>query len=243
MPRLAKAYIALVLSAGTIVLLYAASTWSPANLAQFTIYLGLAALASVLKVRIPRLESTISPNFVFLLSGIAALPLSQLVVISLVAALVQSLWASAKRPRLVQVGFSAAALILSSGLAYVFSHFIARATTGASPVVCIILAGSFYFPINSLLVSIVIGLVEDKPLKQVCRNCYEWVFPYFLGGIAFVGLVCGVYAPSAAWKGAIVLLPAVVLAYVYFLNRAARAATTELAPRTCEEEDLVELHS
>lgn len=74
-----------------------------------------------------------------------------------------------------------------------------------------ILGGSVYFPLNSALVSIVIGLVEGQPLKQVFRRCYVWVFPYFMLGIAFAGLVSGVYAPSAVWKGALVLLPTMVL--------------------------------
>src|SRR5690348_18471266 len=118
MPSLAKAYIALVIAAGTLLLLLAAGSWSSGNLRQFAIYLGLAAVASALKVRIPGMESTMSPNFVFLLLGMAVLPFSQVVAITLTASLVQSLWASVKRSRLVQVVFSATALILSSGLAY-----------------------------------------------------------------------------------------------------------------------------
>jgi hypothetical protein len=107
MPRNAKAYITLVVASGAMVLLLAAASWSSANLRQFAVHLGLAVLASALKVRIPGLESTLSPNFVFLLLGILALPLSQVVAVSLTAGLVQSLWASAKRARLVQVAFSA----------------------------------------------------------------------------------------------------------------------------------------
>jgi hypothetical protein len=237
-----KAYIALVIASGTLLLLLAAGSWSSANLRQFAIYLGLAALASALKVRIPGMESTISPNFVFLLLGIVALPFSEVVAISLTAALIQSLWASAKRPRLVQVAFSAATLILSSSLAYKFSHLVLTGNGAESPVVCVILAGSVYFPLNSGLVSVVIGLVEGQPLKQVCLRCYQWAFPYFIGGIAFAGLVSGAYAPSALWKGALVLLPAVVLAYLYFLNRSAHTAAPAMAVSS-EEEYAVEVHS
>src|SRR5215467_7756078 len=114
MPRVAKAYIALVVASGTTVLLFAAGSWSSANLRQFVIYLGLAALASTFKIRIPGMECTMSPNFVFLLLGMATCTFSELVAISLTAALVQSLWASAKSPRFVQVAFSGAALVLSS---------------------------------------------------------------------------------------------------------------------------------
>ncbi|HKD50269.1 MAG TPA: hypothetical protein VKB90_05705, partial [Candidatus Acidoferrum sp.] len=90
MSKIAKSYIALVIASGMALLLLAAGSWSSANLKQFALYLGLAALASALKVRIPGMESTVSPNFVFLLLGMVALPFSQVAVISLVAALVQS---------------------------------------------------------------------------------------------------------------------------------------------------------
>src|SRR5215469_2277110 len=185
MSKIAKSYIALVIASGMALLLLAAGSWSSANLQQFALYLGLAALASALKVRIPGIESTMSPNFVFLLMGMVALPFSQVVVISLAAALVQSLWASAKRPRLVQVAFSAATLVVSSALAYKFAHLVLAGSATDSIVVCVILAGSIYFPVNSGLVSMVIGLAEGQPFKHVCMRCYQWAFPYFMGGIAF----------------------------------------------------------
>jgi len=237
MPRKTKAYIALVIASGALLLLLAAGSWSSANLKQFVIFLGLAALASALKVHIPGMESTISPNFALLLLGMVALPFSQVAAVSLAAALVQSLWASAKRPRLVQVAFSAATLLVSSSLAYKFSHLILAGSGTESPVVCVILAGSIYFPLNSALVSIVIGLVEGQPLKQVCQRCYEWVFPYFMVGIAFAGLLSGVYTPSAVWEAALMLLPTMVLTYVYFLNRSARALPAMLLPSSSEDDE------
>ena len=243
MPSKAKAYIALVIAAGALLLLFAAGSWYSANLRQFFIYLGLAALASALKVRIPGMEGTISPNFVFLLLGMVALPFSQVVTISLIAALVQSLWACAKRPRLVQVAFSAAALILSSSVAYTFCHIVHSVSGTESSVVCLILAGTMYFPLNSLLVSIVIGLVEGQPLTQVYERCYEWAFPYFMVGIAFAGLVSGVYTPPTVWKGALVLLPTMVFTYVYFLNRSVRALPGMTLPSSIEEEYPVQVHS
>ena len=222
MPKTAKTYIALVIASGAAVLLLAAGAWPSANLKQFVVYLGLAALASTLKVRIPGLEGTISPNFVFLLLGMTACSFSEVVVMSLTAALVQSLWA-AKRPRLVQVAFSAATLMVSSAVAYKLSHLLVLSGNGGeSSVPFVLLAGSVYFPLNSALVSIVIGLVNGNPLRQVTQHCYSWVFRHFMGGIIFAGLISGAYSPAMAWKGALVLLPAVILAFSYYRNRAGR---------------------
>jgi hypothetical protein len=147
------------------------------------------------------------------------------VAISVVAALVQSLWAAAKRPRLVQVAFSSATLVLSSAVAYKFSHLLLAVSSGESSVPFVLLAGSVYFPLNSALVSVVIGLVDGQPLGQVLQRCYEWVFRHFMGGLIFAGLISGAYSPSSAWKGALVLLPAVVLAFFYYRHREGRAGT------------------
>src|SRR5689334_5978379 len=140
MSKTAKAYIALVIASGTLLSLLAAGSWSSVNLRQFAIYMGLAALASAMKVRIPGMESTMSANFVFLLLGMAVRPFWRVIAITLTASLVQSLWASSKRPRLVQVVFSAAALILSSGIAYKFAHLVLVGNAAESPVVFVILA-------------------------------------------------------------------------------------------------------
>jgi len=240
--RTAKAYVALVIVSGTLTLLLAAGSWSSANMRQFVIYLGLAAIASALKVHIPGMEGTISPNFVFLLLGMVALPFSQVAVISLIAALVQSLWTNPRHIRLVQVTFAAATLVVSSSIAFAFSHFL-TGKGAASPVVCVILAGSIYLPVNAVLVAVVIGLVEGQAIKRVCQRCFEWVFPYFMVGIAFAGLVSGAYARSDLWKGALVLLPTMVLTYVYFLNRAHRALPAMMLPSSTEEEYAAEVHS
>jgi hypothetical protein len=234
-PGKAKAYITLVIASGSLILLFAAGSWSSTNLKPFALYLGLAALASTLKVRIPGIESTISPNFLFLLLAICVCQFSEVVAISLVAALVQSLSPGAKRARLVQVAFSAAALVLSSAAAYMLSRVFLSETGWESSVGRVILAGCVYFPLNSILVSVVIGLVAEQPLKRIWSHCYEWVFPYFMGGIAFAGLVSGAYVHSSAWKGAFALIPAAALAHVYFLQRPARQVMADASPRDAQE--------
>lgn len=241
MPKNAKAYIALVIASGTTLLLLAAGSWSSASLRQFAIYLGLAALASTLKVRVPGLEGTMSPNFVFVLLGIVTRSFSEVVAISLTAALVQTLWASSKRPRLIQAAFNAAALIVSAGAAYEFARAAVPADGAQTAVAAVVLAGTLYFSLNSAFVSTVIALVEARPLKQVGRKCYEQVFPYFMGGILFAGLLSGAYTRSAAWRSALALVPVVLLGYIYFSWRvspvAPAIALTDPSKDAAVEED------
>ncbi len=242
MPRTAKIYISLVICAGATVVLIAAATWVSASVPQFLMLLGFAAAASTFKLRIPGLESTMSPNFVFLLLAMLCCSFSEVVAIAMVAAVVQSLW-GAKRARLIQVAFSAAALVLSASVAYQAAHFLLGLSASISPVVFAVLAGSIYLPLNTGLVSCVIGLVEGRSVVQVARNCYECVFPYFMGGIIFAGLVSGAFSRSTVWQGASVLFPVTVLGYLYSASRipvvAAATFRSAAVPAHVEEEELV----
>jgi hypothetical protein len=106
-----------------------------------------------------------SPNFVFLVLGMTIFSFSELTVIAFTAALVQSLW-RAKRPRLVQVTFSAAALVLSAILARQSAYLWLGHDALNSLAPFVILAGTLYFCFNTALVSGVIGPVEGKPFEQ-----------------------------------------------------------------------------
>ena len=219
LPKRAKLYIALVLAAGLAILLLAAESWSSPDATQFAIYLALAGLASTLKIRIPGIESTITPNFLFVILAINGCRFSEVVTISLLAAVIQSVWASAKRPRLVQVAFSAAVLVVSAAAAYQFSHLLLKGSALESASSVVLLAGCIYFPLNSALVAVVVGLASGKSLREIWSHSDSWTFPYFMGGIAFAALVTSGFNQSSSWKGALVLIPAVILAHLYFRNR------------------------
>lgn len=240
MPRIAKAYIALIIGSGAMVLFLAAGSWSTISLRQFAIFLGLAAISSAMKIRIPGIEGTMSPNFVFVVLSMAVCGFSEVVAITLCAAMVQSLW-TAKQLRLVQVAFSAAALVLSATLARQFAFLLFGPNAINSPVALVIFAGCVYLSLNTAFVSAVIGLVEGKPVAQVASICYESVLPYFMGGILFAGLVCGSFSRSTLWNGAMALLPVVILGYVYALNRKTLITLTLPQGTLVEDEELVEV--
>jgi hypothetical protein len=239
MPRTAKVYIALILVSGAALLLVAAGSWSPASLWQYLALLCFTAAASTLKIRIPGVESTVSPNFLFLLLAMLSCSFSEVIAITLTAALVQSIW-GAKRLRLIQVAFSAAALVLSAAAAYECAHRLLGVDALHSPVAFVILAGSLYLSLDTALVSAVIGLAEGRPPVQVARACCECVFPYFISGIALAGLISSTFPRATVWNGAIALFPIVVLGYLYLQNRTRSAAPARIQPASKEEEELVE---
>ena len=82
-------------------------------------------------------------------------------------------------------------------------------------------------PANTVLVSIVMGLAERHPLKQICGQCYQAVFPYFILGIVFTALIEGALPKTMVWQRPLLVAPAMVLVYAYFLLRANRGARGE----------------
>jgi len=198
--------------------------------------LGFAGVSSTLKIRIPGLESTMSPNFIFLLLAMLCCSFSEVVAIALVAALVQSLWA-AKRPRPIQVAFSAAALVLSATVAFQSARLLLGSGSSISPLAFAIVAGTLYLPLNTAVISAVIGLVEGRPSFEVARICYECVFPYFMGGLLFAGMVSGTFSRSTIWQGAAVLFPVAVLGYLYLSTRTPTLTPAQFPSANLPRED------
>jgi len=88
---------------------------------------------------------------------------------------------------------------------------------------------------NTALVSLVVGLTERQPIKQVCQHCYEWFFPYFAFGIVVMGLMSGSFSTITAWRSSLQVAPAMVLAYLYFLGRSKKQAESRAASKEMEE--------
>src|SRR5580658_4773759 len=120
LPVGAKAFIGLVIAAGMASLLQAAIHQSSKNIAEFICYLGIAILASRLRVTLPSITGTLSVNFLFILVGIAELSYSEAMTLGAVSMLAQTLYPN--RPNAIQLTFNVCAGALSTALAYVVYH-------------------------------------------------------------------------------------------------------------------------
>src|SRR5579864_1767919 len=206
MPSLAKAYIATIAAVATALLSAVAYQWNPRNLGQFVLFFALAMVASAMKVRLPGLKTTISISFVFILVGIALFSFGETVLIGLGGALVQSLWKSQTRPKPVQVLFNAACLTVCTAAAFAASHYVLALLSLYSLPAMMVLGAAVYVALNTGLVSLVISLVEQRPLRELWSTCYEWTFPYFLLGAAVAGLA-SLAGRSTTWGAALLVLP------------------------------------
>src|SRR6266581_5605296 len=235
MPSLAKAYIAIIGAVATTVLTVVAARWNPENLDRFFLFFALAMVGSAMKIRLPGFKTTISTNFVFILIGIALFSFGETVLISLGGALVQSLWNTQTRPKLVQVLFNAACLTVCTAAAFWASHG-ALAMLGLNSLAAMMVVGAcVYVVLNTGLVSLVISLAEERPLKQVWLSCYEWTFPYFLVGAAVAGLASAA-RQGTNWGVTLLVVPAMYFVYIYYRMHITRPVLEDISNTSQENE-------
>jgi hypothetical protein len=215
LPRAARMYIAAVVMAGVIPLAASALDWQSQNPTRFISYLGLAAVASTLKIRLPYTRGTLSPAFVMVLAAIAQLGLAETVVMAAVTGVVQVLWRSAVRPTLAQVLFSPASLSLSATLAYSLCRVALEPWLGHSVVGVLVVSALVMYGSNTLMVAMVLALVERKPLSTVWQLCYFWSLPYYLVGAAAAGIMAATNQ-TADWPPSLLVLPVMGLVYVSY---------------------------
>jgi hypothetical protein len=184
MSEAAKAFISSIVATGVGISALALSHWDSQDWVRFSVFLTLCAGAALLKGRIPGLTGTYSPLFFFLLLGSHALSFSELVVIGGLAAIVQCTFNLRQYPCLSQIEFNAANTIISTALAFAFINRYVPGLTDLPLVILLILGASVYYLVNTGLVSIVLALVESKPLASVWRRwCLASLLFYIVGAL------------------------------------------------------------
>ncbi len=238
MPSLAKAYIAMIAVAATAVLAMLATQWNPENLAHFILFFAVAMVASAMNIRLPGFKTTISTNFVFILIGLALFSFGETVLVGLGGALVQSLWKTQSRPKLVQVLFNGACLTVCTAAAFWASHGVLAMLVLHSMAAMMVLGACVYVVLNTGLVSLVISLAEARTLKEVWPSCYEWTFPYFLVGAAVAGLASAA-GHATHWGVTLLVVPVMFFVYVYYRMHIIRAVLENISSVSRENEVLL----
>ena len=207
-----KLFVGSTVSLGIAVLCLALRHWQSADLARFACYLAVAVLASGLKVQLPGIDGTMSVNFLFILLGVMELSLSETLVIGCTATVVQSLWQARNRPDPIKVLFNVFGMMANAtALSYTSYHWLEPKMGNNKPML-LMLAALVFFLANTLPISVVIGLTENKTSRKVWSECYFWSFPYYLVGAAVVGLV-GIVNRRAGWQTSLLVLPVIYWVY------------------------------
>jgi diguanylate cyclase (GGDEF)-like protein/putative nucleotidyltransferase with HDIG domain len=207
-----KLFVGITVSLGMAVLGSALWHWQSADLTRLACYLAVAILASSLKVQLPGIDGTMSVNFLFILLGVMELSLPETLLIGCTATLVQSIWQARNRLDPVKVLFNVFGMMANaSALCYVSYHWLDARIANNKPIL-LMAAALVFFLANTLPISIVIALTENKSSRKVWSNCYFWSFPYYLVGAAAVGLV-GIVNRRAGWQTSLLVLPVIYWVY------------------------------
>ncbi len=234
LPIGAKAFIGLVIAAGMASLLQAAIHQSSKNIAEFICYLGIAILASRLRVTLPGITGTLSVNFLFILVAVAELSYSEALTLGAVSMLAQSVHPN--RPNAIQLTFNVCAGALSTALAFlVYHNGLVVEIIGNRPLV-LCLAASTYFIVNAGSIAVVISFSEGKPLRQILVDCYFWSFPYYLVGAGIAGVI-GWFNRAFNWETSLLFVPA-----IYLIYRSYRLYLGKLEDEKRHVEEIANLH-
>src|ERR1700733_540485 len=234
LPAGAQALVGLVIAAGTACLLQGAIHQSSKNIAEFICYLGIAILASRLRVTLPGITGTLSVSFLFILVGIAELGYAEAMTLGAVAMIAQSLYPA--RPTAIQLTFNVCAGSLSTALGYFVYHnpFCNELISNRPLLLCV--TATVYFIVNAGSIATVISLSEGKPLRDILVDCYFWSFPYYLVGAGIAGAISW-FNHAFNWETSLLFVPA-----IYLIYRSYRLYLGKLEDEKRHVEEMANLH-
>jgi len=231
---LAKLFIGLIVLAGMGSLVYAGIHQSSKNIAEFICYVGIAILASRLKVNLPGITGTLSVNFLFILIGVLELSFTETMILGAISMLAQCLYPD--RPKALQVTFNICAGAVSTALAYVvYHHRLTNLVIDNHPIL-LGLAATVYFIANAGTIATVISLTEHRRLGRILVDCYFWSFPYYLVGAGIAGIIAWL-SRNYNWEDCLLVFPA-----MYLIYRSYRLYLGKLEDEKRHVEEMASLH-
>jgi putative nucleotidyltransferase with HDIG domain len=186
--------------------------WQSSDPVKFACYVAAAMLAAMFKVTLPGIEGTLSVNFIFTLLGILEMSLPETLLIGLVSTLAQFYWKPARRVKLIQLIFNLSQVTVCSAAGYGVYKLVATHLLHRPGPVALLIAAISYFLCNTVAMSTIIGLTENKPIEKVWHESYVWSFPYYMVGAAIAGIVSFLNA-HIGWQAALLVLPPIYLMY------------------------------
>jgi diguanylate cyclase (GGDEF)-like protein/putative nucleotidyltransferase with HDIG domain len=221
---------------GLALLPYALWHWQSESFLRFLCFLAVALGASLLKVQLPGIQATMSANFLFILLGILDLSYPETLLIGCLGGLVQSLWKSNPRPKLVQLLFNFANLAISIFAADAVFHSHYLFSLGMRSPLLLAAASSTYFAVNTMSVSAVIAMSGRRNPATVWKECYLWSFPYYLLGAVIAG-GASLLNHALGWQVGILVIPV-----VYWIYRSYRTYLDRLEGEKKHTEEIAALH-
>ncbi len=214
LPVNAKRFAIAVIVAGAFALAMALRGWAGPDW-TLALYVTLAVASSAIKIRLGGVAAYFTPNFLFLLAGVAYFTLPETVIACFAAGLGMSFLNCRKKPVPIQVAFNAANLVLSGCVAYLAAHGLFGGGISEYRPAWFAMVTTTYFVTNTFLVAGILSLTTTETFRSINARYYVTSFPYYLVGATAVGLLPlgGAAASIESW----LLLPPLVY-LVFFFN-------------------------
>lgn len=201
---ISKIYIATVVALGAALLVQALLHWTASQPLEFLALLVMTLIASRFKVKLPRINGTMSVNLPFLLIVAVRLTAGESLLIAALASLVQSISVVRSRRALIQTTFNSATItnaVAAASLAFLFaSHH------GLAGLLSVAAAGAAFFLANTVQVALVLCLAERRNLLAAWRDMARLSGPYYVLSAGVAAVVC-MAVQFALWGEALPLLP------------------------------------
>src|ERR1051326_1643719 len=214
MNRRARLYITGVIAAGAVAMAAALTEWRCPNPTAYLTYVVLILAASAIKMRLPGTRGTYSFGSLGGLFGIIVFTLPETLVAGCAAVLMQSVFRARTRPKPEQVAFNMGSIVLTIALSSAAWRVLSAAAVGAYPAAALAITACIYYVSSTLMVSVVLALVDNRPLGSIWQAWYLWSFPYYLIGTVLVGLL-PIAGHAFSPESLLILLPALYLVHFY----------------------------
>jgi diguanylate cyclase (GGDEF)-like protein/putative nucleotidyltransferase with HDIG domain len=214
MPRAARAYWFLVVTAGCCCLARALGAWQihEESILKFVIYMIAAVSASGLKIRLPGIFGTLSMNYVVIILALQDLSLSAAILVAIASTLGQCVIHTSTRAKWFRVLFSVCGIpvpVIAARIALKSPTLLLVDHTGYT---ALLAASMAYFAINTITVAGIISCTTGKSIYETWRNSYLWTSPQYLVG----GVIAGAthYLGNAwGWPALLMAAPPLYLLY------------------------------
>jgi diguanylate cyclase (GGDEF)-like protein/putative nucleotidyltransferase with HDIG domain len=236
LPVSVKLYIAFVVLASAAGAFVTFRHWTPEFSARFFLYLVIGIVSSRMKVVLPRVDGNMSVSYVFTLLALLELGRPQAMLLALLATFVQSCWHTSRRPKPVQLVFNLGCIGLTVLVASVMFDQPWFRCLPEGQAIQLAIAGTGYFCMNTLCVSIVIALSERRSILAIWKSCYVWSFPYYLVGVSLAEMVHN-SIERLGWRFTVVLVP-----LLYVIYRSFRLYLDKLEQERTHNADMAALH-
>ena len=228
-PRKANSFIALISAAGLGSVGYAltrTNTWHPGEVIALT---AIAIAASRMKIKLPRLNGSMSVNLPFVLIAVVRLSLLEALLIALASTAVQSLPAAGGKPKLVQMFFNVCTMAIAVGTGrWILHQAFAGRTLWMSTSLLLSLAVASFFLIQTIPVATIISLTEGGSALRIWSSIFHLSFPYYVLSAGVTSVVTAA-SQRIVWQVPLLVLPAmygVYCSYRLYFGRAAQVDDT-----------------